>query len=316
MKARPIGIIYEHPSWFKPLFEELERRHIPFVRIHAANHQYNPAEREVPFSLLVNRVSSSAHVRGNSQGLSHSSHYLAHVERLGITVINGTPAQEIEASKVRQVELLAELGLPFPKTKIVNHLDQVVPAALSLRFPVVIKANQPGRVGGLQRFATLAALKKAIARHQVNLGVDHTAVVQEFIPARDNHIVRVETLNGKFLYALKVHNSRDSYNLRPEEFFGSEKPDSIRVEPYSPPQKIVQEVERIVKTAKIDVGAVEYIVSQVDGQVYYCNIVVLSNYVGDPVQVIGFDPHTSLVDFIEEKLRPVYEFDLAPGTLD
>ncbi len=304
MKTRPVGIFYEHPVWFKPLFEELERRHIPFIRIYAANHQYNPAEREVPFSILVNRVSSSAHRRGNSQGVFHSAHYLKHVERLGVTVINGTPAHEIESSKARQIELLAELGLPFPKTKIVNHTDQLVPAALSLRFPVVVKISQPGRTGGLQRFASVAALRKAISLQQIHLGVDHTAVIQEFIPAADGNIVRVETLNGKFLYALKVPAGRNDSDAQ------------LPVEPYSPPQKIVDDVERIVKNARIDVGAVEYVVSATNNQVYYCNIIALSHFTGDAVQTIGFDPNVALVDYIEDRLSPAYEFDLAPGTLD
>lgn len=320
MKTRPVGIFYEHPVWFKPLFDELERRRIPFVRIHAASHQYNPAEREVPFSMLVNRVSSSAHLRGNSQGVFHSAHYLAHVERLGIPVINGTHAHDIESSKARQIELLAELGLPFPKTKIVNHIDQLVPAALSLRFPIVVKINQPGRLRSLQRFASVNTLKKAIAHHQIHLGVDHTAVVQEFIPAREGNIIRVETLNGKFLYALKIHATSENPLLKPDDIFApnsiGETGNQIRVEPFSPPQKIVEDVERIIRTAKVDVGAVEYVVSAVNDEVYYCNIIALSNFVANPEQTIGFDPHVLLVDYIEDRLKPAYEFDLAPGTLD
>src|SRR5690348_169807 len=99
MNTRPVAIFYEHPSWFSPLFDELQRRRIPFVRINAAEHTYNPAEREVPYSILVNRVSASAYRRGNIQGVFQSSRYIAHIERLGIPVLNGTPAQEIESSK-------------------------------------------------------------------------------------------------------------------------------------------------------------------------------------------------------------------------
>ena len=28
-----VGILYEHPLWFEPLFDELDRRDIPFDRI-------------------------------------------------------------------------------------------------------------------------------------------------------------------------------------------------------------------------------------------------------------------------------------------
>lgn len=316
---RPIGILYEHPAWFKPLFAELEKRGIPFVRIHAANHQYNPAEREIPYSLLINRVSSSAYLRGNSQGIFHSANYLAHVERLGTPVINGTIAQEIESSKARQIELLASLGLLFPKTRIVNHINQIVPAARSFRFPVVVKANLPANPSSVLRFNSFQKLEKAINLHQITLGIDHTALVQEFIPAKGNHIIRVETLNGKYLYALKVYTKTETYNLRPTELFSTsnipgrwiENPkNNIRVEPFSPSQAVIEEVERIAKAAKLDAGAVEYIVSDVDNLRYYCNIIALSNFVGNPEEVIGFDPHVDFVDYIQERLGPTYEPEL------
>jgi hypothetical protein len=313
---RPIGIFYEHPNWFKPLFQELETRKIPFVRIHAADHQYNPSEREVPYSLVVNRVSSSAFLRGNTQGIFQASNYLAHVERLGIPVINGTAAQEIERSRIKQIELLTILGLPFPRTRIVNHINQIIPAALSLSFPIVVKPNLQGGVSSVQKFSSLHQLNKAIQSQQINLGIDHTALVQEFIPAFDNKNVRVEILNGKYLYAVKIHTRSESFNLRPFELFGEEtskKVDpfksNILVEAYSPSQQIVREVERIAKEAKLDAGAVEYVISEQSGKVYYCNIIALSNFVADPVNVIGFNPYADFVDMIEGRLRPAFELE-------
>ncbi|MEJ0029183.1 MAG: hypothetical protein WDO15_01880 [Bacteroidota bacterium] len=106
--------------------KSFKKEKIPFVRINAAEHTYNPAEREVPYSILI-----------NVQSLLHSNQYVAHVERLGIPVLNGTHAQAIEVSKARQLELLASLGMPFPKTRIINHISQLIPAAKGLRFPIV-----------------------------------------------------------------------------------------------------------------------------------------------------------------------------------
>lgn len=316
---RPVGIFYEHPSWFKPLFNELEKRKIPFVRIHAASHQYNPAEREVPYSIVVNRVSSSAYLRGNPQGLFHSANYLAHVERLGIPVVNGTAAQEIESSRAKQLELLASLGLPFPKTRIVNHVNQIVPAARSIRFPIAIKTNLIGSAQSILRFNTLLGLQRAIDKQQINLGIDHTALIQEYIPAKGGHIIRVETLNYKYLYAVKVHTKTESYNLRPSELCTEQTPtwvdapkNQIQVEAYTPPQRVVDDVQRIVKAARLDAGAVEYVVSEVDDQVYYCNIIGLSNFVANPEEVIGFDPYVDFVDYIEDRLGPVYEPEPVP----
>lgn len=314
--TRPVGIFYEHPNWFKPLFHELEKRRIPFVRIHAANHQYNPAEREVPFSLVVNRVSATAYLRGNPQGIFHSANYLSHVERLGTPVINGTAAQELESSRARQLELLASQGLPFPKTRIVNHVNQILAAARSLRFPVVVKSSLLGSSQSVLRFNTVESLQRAIDRDQINIGVDHTALVQEFIPAKDGHIVRVETLNYRFLYAMKIFTKTESFNLRPDERSeGQRVSDSrssatrtpIRVEAFKPPQPVVEQVERLVKAGRLDAGAVEYVISERDDQLYYCNLIALSNFVEDPVAVLGFDPYVKFVDYIEARLHPIYE---------
>ena len=65
---QPIAIYYEHPHWFVPLFKELERRKVPFVRIDAAQHHFDPAHLngEGEYSLVFNRMSPSAYRRGHA----------------------------------------------------------------------------------------------------------------------------------------------------------------------------------------------------------------------------------------------------------
>jgi hypothetical protein len=38
-----IGVLYEHPDWFKPLFAELDRRGVAYEEIHAARHGFHPS---------------------------------------------------------------------------------------------------------------------------------------------------------------------------------------------------------------------------------------------------------------------------------
>lgn len=40
-----IAIYHEHPDWFRPLFAELERRQVPFLKLDAGVHSYDPSER-------------------------------------------------------------------------------------------------------------------------------------------------------------------------------------------------------------------------------------------------------------------------------
>ena len=314
---KPIGIFYEHPAWFKPLFKELERRKIPFVRINGARHVYNPAEAESPYSLVVNRMSSSAFTRGNGQGIFNTLNYISHLERLGTPVINGVHAQTIESSKAKQLTLLASLNIPFPATRVINHLSQVVPAALSLKFPVLIKVNVGGSGAGIVRFDTLEALQRAINLQQVSLGIDQTALVQEFIPAKGNEIIRIETLNRKFLYALKIKVPAKTFNLSPAEIYQDPEINAqtclsdtqqriIEVADFSPPKELVKAAELIAQEAELDIGGVEYLIDERTDKNYFYDINALSNFATDAEELVGFDPHHAFVDYIEYRLKKAY----------
>lgn len=63
---RPIAIYYEQPDWFRPLFEELDRRHVPYDRLDAASHRFDPGDGQPSYSLVFNRMSPSAYLRGRS----------------------------------------------------------------------------------------------------------------------------------------------------------------------------------------------------------------------------------------------------------
>src|SRR4029077_14329461 len=84
---RPIAIYYEHPDWFRPLFTELDRWHVPYVRLDAARHRFDAADGRPPYSLVFNRMSPSAYLRGAGNAIFYTLHYLAHLKRHGVRVI-------------------------------------------------------------------------------------------------------------------------------------------------------------------------------------------------------------------------------------
>jgi hypothetical protein len=51
----------------------------------------------------------------------------------------------------------------------------------------------------------------------------------------------------------------------------------------------------------IELGGVEYMTDDRDGQRYYYDINALSNFVADGPRVIGFDPFAKLVDWLEDE---------------
>ncbi len=317
MSRLPIAIYHEHPDWFRPLFAELERRDISYERLDAAAHLFDPSDTEAPWSLVFNRASPSAYLRGHAQATFHTLHWLRHLDRIGVPVVNGAEAYAFELSKATQLDLLRELGLPFPKARVINHPSRAVDATSGFRFPVLVKANIGGSGAGIVRYDTREALADAVASGTVDLGVDSTALVQEAAPLRDGHITRVETLGGHYLYAINVYPPQNSFDLCPadacqttngvELVRGACAVDApktgMRVEAAQPPAEIIAQVERISRAANIDVGGIEYLVDDRDGQHYFYDINALSNFVADAPNVIGFDPFVKLVDYLEARIE-------------
>lgn len=303
---KPLGIVYEqaHAPVLKPFFLELEQRRIPFVRINVAHHQFNPAERQTPFSLVVNLTGLAEAPGIPAQRLSYTSSYLAHLEHTGVPVINNVRAQRAGSGKARQLALLAQLNLPFPKARVVNDLSQVVPAVLSLRFPIMIEANTGGQA---LRFESLRSVEDAVSSYRINLGSDHSAVIREYIYPEDNFIYRVETLGGKVVAA---HRTREDVHRYAHDKGDVSRQDHADAgEAYQPANDVVRDVQLLVQAASLDHGAVEYVIDAA-GDRYYLGIDTRLRTFATG----GTAPEKNFVDYIEQRLRQEYPPVLSPYT--
>lgn len=313
---RPLAIYYEHPGWFEPLFAELDRRDIPYVKLHAGSHRYDPGEKP-RYSLVLNRMSPSAYLRGHGNAIFYTLAWLAYLKRNEVRVVNGYDAFVTETSKADQLALLESLGLPYPKARVINHSREAVAASERLRLPLAFKPNVGGSGAGVRRFESREALQAAAEAGELDLGVDSTAMIQEFIPQEESRIVRVEVLGGKYLYGIRIYTPGHSFDLCPADVCQSvdggeldtgtcavDAPErGLRVEGYEPPAEVRQQVEAIVKSAHIEVGGVEYMIDARDGHLYFYDINALSNFVADAPRVVGFDPFARLVDYLEQEAR-------------
>ncbi|MCC6174916.1 MAG: hypothetical protein IT305_06400 [Chloroflexi bacterium] len=328
--ARPIGILYEHPEWFKPLFATLDRRGLPYEPIHAESHSYNPSATDVPYGLVVNRVSASSYLRGHIQAIQYVRQYLDHLETIGVPVVNGLRAFELDLSKARQLTVMTKLGVPHPKSRIANSVEQIEAAAGELTYPLIVKPNLGGSGALMRRFDWHDELRAAAADGSLTpiLGIDLTAIVQEFHPARGGAITRVEALDGQFLYGIRIHNgASQNFNLCPAdicdvpvgdttpapqtaaaanddfEFCPVDAPvlRQLQIEATDPPQWVIDAVLAIFKAGSVDVGGVEYLESERDGQIYLYDVNSLSNFVTDAPNLVGFDPFERLVDLFERR---------------
>jgi hypothetical protein len=313
-----IGILFEHPEWFRPLFDTLKRRRVDYFPIDAASLRWDPGVRP-DYSLLVNRMSPSAYLREHGHAIHAALHYVDFVEQSGIPVVNGAAAYRLELSKAGQLALLDRLGLPYPRARVINDARQALAASDGLRFPVVVKPNIGGSGARIQRFDSRETLERAVNTGRVDLGIDDTALVQEFLPARDGSITRIELLDAELLYAIRITPPAGfGFNLCPADICREEgesdpgrstaveglcatKP-AMQIEATSVPQDVLDGARTIAEAAALDICGIEYLVDDRDGQAYFYDINALSNFVTDAPRIVGFDPFERFVDYLEARL--------------
>jgi D-ala D-ala ligase C-terminus len=312
---KPIGIYYEHPEWFRPLFQQLDARGVAWTRIDIRDHYYKLGAREAPYSLVFNRMSPSAWQRGLGDAIFYTLGYLAQLEAQGVRVINGFKGFSTETSKARQLQLLESLGLGYPKAVVIHNPSQAIAAGKEIGFPLVVKPNIGGSGAGIVRFSSAEELERAVESDSLFFGIDSTALVQEFFPARGSVITRAEILGGKYLYAIQIHTTGETFDLCPADICmntrGQELVRSacaidapktgLKVEGYEAPAQMRKDVERIMQAAGIDVGGIESVIDDRDGRLLYYDINALSNFVADPERVIGFNPYARLADYLIEE---------------
>jgi hypothetical protein len=293
-----IAIVYEHPAWFTPLFAALDRRGISWTALHADGLSFDPADRGVPAPIVFNRIAMSSFLRSPEHPIFFAQALMAHWAAAGARVINGADTLAVDASKARQLSVISGLGLAIPATRAVRRAADLVAASEGLRFPIVVKANIGGSGAGIIRYDSREALAEAVARGETPDSIDCVLLVQEYVPVRDGKITRIETLGGKFLYAIDVDGG-GSFDLCPADVCVTApgKP-SITITEARPSPELIDAAERIASAANLDVGGVEVMIDDRDGTPRFYDINALSNFVASPLEVLGWDPHDRLVDWV------------------
>ena len=316
--AKRLTVVYEHPHWFTPLFRELDRRSISYRRVDASVETFDPGALSPDRDVVFNRISPSSWTRGRGALIPAAQRWLRDLEDRGVDVINGAQTFDLEISKAAQLELLRKAGARAPRTRTVERPGQLLEASRALEFPLIIKPNAGGSGAGIRRFLTSEHLATTLAAEEIEIAANDVLLLQEYHPPRDGSIVRIETIDARFLYAIRIHlgdspgfdlcpadvcKTADGQQLSNAACATDVQKSGLSVEAYDPPAHVIATVERIARASQLDVGGIEYLQSDRDGEIYYYDVNALSNFVSDPLRVIGFDPTARLVDSIQQRLR-------------
>jgi glutathione synthase/RimK-type ligase-like ATP-grasp enzyme len=292
-----LAIYYEHPAWFEPLFRVLDRRGISWAPLPIQEHIFDPGVLAAPAPVIFNRLAMSSFLRQSEHAIYYSLAAIAHWELAGARVINGSAALNIDISKARQVSLFVSLGLAVPNTVAVHRREDLRRAAEQIGFPLILKPNVGGSGSGVTRCDSRLELDALVAAGATPVGVDGVTLVQEYVPARAARVIRCETLNGKFLYAIALNGAGSTFDLCPADVCMVDKP-TITIEAFDPPPDIIQAVESVAGAAALDIGGIEYMIDDRSGVAKFYDINGLSNFVAQPMSVLGWDPHERLADYL------------------
>src|SRR5207248_2290565 len=116
----------------------------------------------------------------------------------------------------------------LPKAHVINHPAQALAAAEAIGYPVVLKPNIGGSGAGIERFSSPEQLRAAVDASRLYFGIDSTALVQEAFTPRDGIITRVEVLGGKYLYAIRIHITGETFNLCPADICQNTRGEELR----------------------------------------------------------------------------------------
>jgi hypothetical protein len=150
------------------------------------------------------------------------------------------------------------------------------------------------------RYDSALELAAAVAEQLTPASVDGVTLVQAYVQAAEGRVIRCEVLDGRLLYAIAVNGAGSTFDLCPADVCAVDRP-AITIEAFSPPPAITEGVLRVAALAGLDVGGVEYLVDPAGRALFY-DLNALSNFVARPLDVLGFDPHEDLIDYLEREI--------------
>jgi hypothetical protein len=320
MTQAKIAFLYEHPTWSNELLSAFARRGVELTPINVAELDFNTDVNDCTFGSAVNRINIMPSSGRSPQIVFQTLHYLSWLEIAGVRVVNGARAHFIGASKAMQNGVFSMLGLAHPGAIAIYRPEDALSAAESIGYPVIIKPNIGGSGSGVARYNSKEELHDAIRFRSLDLGVDRSGLVQQFIES-DGYVYRVEILGDKLFYSIRQPINEGSYNYcaadgcstedRNEnseqegdsdfDFCALDSPDRIQV--FNPPESVVDDVISVVRKCSADVGGVEYFIDSKTGLPCYYDFNPYSNFVSGGESVLGFSPENRYIDFVLESLN-------------
>ena len=269
-----ISILTDVPEWVRPLVSLLESRG-------TSVHVTDDPEEIVANGLIVNRVSALLAERDKARA-DRITHSLQAWEAEGRSVVNGSLCFQIGYSKLAQAKLFTECGVLTPQTY------PAVPGGRAIQGKAVLLKPPAGGFGrGIRRLENGEPAPDGLFSR------DEGWIEQELLTAADGCVHRIEVLGSDVLYEARSPIQADQFNYclaHPES-------DVTLWPPRDIAPKVTESVKKILRAAKMELGAVEYLLDEEDNPIFI-DLNPVSSFHPGATAVLGRDPLDATASYL------------------
>lgn len=225
-----VYVLHDNPAWQETYRDAFTRAGVKYVEVLMGDGAFDLTVTP-PEGVFFNRVSPSSHTRGKRYAAEHASAVISWLEAHGRRVIGGSTAMSMELSKVMQTAELQRSGVATPHTEVAIGRRGVVKAVSRglKRSPrgVIVKVNRGGSGAGVHFVKSMSQVRRLASKGAFEDSLDGTWIVQDFVVSPESALYRLEFVQGRMLYALRVDTSAVTSLATSEEAVAPEAAASI-----------------------------------------------------------------------------------------
>ena len=121
---------------------------------------------------------------------------IRHMERLGVTMINGSESIDAVKDKLYSQQILGQSNLPVPKTMLVRHPINLALIERNLSYPIIVKTLSGSYGAGVFLVEDRKQFRQLMKMAELTKP-SYNIIVQEFIQDSYGKDLRVLVVNGK-----------------------------------------------------------------------------------------------------------------------